>query len=440
MSRTPKTATGSRTSRRDFLKTTTVAAAGAVAGSMAIARSAHAAGSDVLKVGLVGCGGRGSGAAANALTADENTQLTAMADAFSDPLQESLTGLKTQFDDRVTVDDDHCFVGFDAYQQLIDSGVDVVLLATPPHFRPMHLKACVDAGKHVFCEKPVAVDAPGVRSVLATSEAAAKKGVNIVSGLCWRYFPATQQTMARVLDGAIGEILSIQETYLTGPLWHRGHESSWTEMEFQMRNWYYFNWLSGDFNTEQHVHSLDKGSWAMGDRPPLRAWGTGGRQVRTDAKYGDVYDHHAVVYEYEGGARMHAYCRQMAGCFNDTTDTFVGTKGRCNVLGGYRIEGENPWRCRDRGGNMYVLENEALFRAIRSGKPVNDGRYMSISTMLAILGRMCTYTGKAITWDQAINSQQDLSPASYSFDADPPVMPDADGNYPIATPGVTKFE
>ena len=431
--------TSPRPSRRDFLKTSTVAAAGAVAGGLSIARSAHAAGDDVLRVGLIGCGGRGTGAAVNAMNADPNVKITALADAFEDRLERSLNGLKTRAADRVTADADHCFSGFDGYQKLIDSDVDVVLLATPPHFRPIHLKAAIDAGKHVFCEKPVAVDAPGIRSVLATTEEADRKKLNIVSGLCWRYHLGTQEIMQRVLDGAIGEIVAMQETYNTGFLWHRGRMEDDTEMKFQMRNWYYFTWLSGDHNCEQHVHSLDKASWAMHDQPPARVWGLGGRQVRTDPKFGDIYDHHAVVYEYENGVRLYSYCRQQAGCWSDTTDNFFGTKGRCNVLNSYSIEGKNPWRCEDKGPSMYDLEHQALFAAIRAGTPINNGRYMAVSTMLAIIGRMAEYTGQAITWEQAMNSQQDLSPSSYAWDGVPPTLPAADGRYPVATPGVTKF-
>ena len=434
--------TSPRASRRHFLKSSTLAAAGTMAGSLTIARSAHAAGNDTLKVGLVGCGGRGTGAARDALYADDNAKLTAMADVFEDRLQGSLSGLKKDgtVGDRVAVDDDHCFLGFDACQKLIQSGVDVVILATPPHFRPTQLKACIDAGKHVFCEKPVAVDAPGVRSVLVTSEEATKKGLNIVSGLCWRYYPPTQEIMKRVLDGAIGEILAIQETYNTGATGRQyDRQPQWTEMEHQMRNWYFFTWLSGDHNVEQHVHSLDKASWAMNDQPPVSAWGLGGRQVRTDPKHGDIFDHHAVVYEYESGTRVYSFCRQQSGCWRDVTDNFMGTKGHCNVLNGYRITGENEWRVRQRSGNMYRLEHEALFSAIRSGNAVNNGRYMAISTMLAVLGRMVNYTGQQITWEDALGSSQDLSPTGYTWDADPPTLPDEQGRYKIALPGITKI-
>jgi predicted dehydrogenase len=427
----------SNANRRDFLKTTTAVTTAVALGPLAIGRSAHAAGSDTLRIGLVGCGGRGSGAATNALAADKDSKLVALADAFADRLQGSLTGLKNRFKDRVDVSPERCFVGFDAYEKLIASGVDVVILATTPHFRPMHLKACVDAGKHVFCEKPVAVDGPGVRSVLATCDEAAKKNLNIVSGLCWRYDYGVRETMKRVLDGAIGDIVTIQETYNTGLLWDRPRQPNWTEMEHQMRNWYYFTWLSGDHNVEQHVHSLDKALWAMHDEPPVRAWGLGGRQVRTDPKFGDIFDHHAVCYEYPGGVRVYSFCRQMAGCWGDTSDVFLGTKGQANILKN-QIQGEVKWRYDGPKPGMYDVEHQELFAAIRAGKAINNGLYMARSTMLAILGRMVTYSGQAITWDEAINSKISLAPQRYAMDADPPTLPDKDGRYAVATPGVTK--
>jgi predicted dehydrogenase len=425
-------------SRRDFLKTSGALMGAAMAGSLSVGRAAHAAGSDVLKIGLIGCGGRGRGAAANAMTADENTRLVALADPFPNQMQSSLDSLKKSFGERVTATPDTCFDGFDGYRKVLDCGVDVVLLAETPHFRPLHLKAAIDAGKHVFCEKPVAVDAPGVRSILATSEEAKKKNLNIVSGLCWRYHRGVKETMQKVLDGAIGDIRAIQETYLTGFLWHRGREPDDTEMKYQLRNWYYFTWLSGDFNTEQHVHSLDKALWAMGDQPPERAWGLGGRQVRREPKWGDIYDHHAVAYEWPNGVTAYAYCRQQDGCYRDVSDHIIGTTGRCNVLK-HQIEGASPWRFEGDGGNMYVLEHEALFGAIRSGQAINNGQYMAYSTMLAILGRMVDYTGQVLTWEQAMNSQEKLAPETYSWDATPPTTPDDDGNYPVAMPGITKF-
>ena len=272
----------------------------------------------------------------------------------------ALTGLKRKFNEGVDVDAERCFVGFDAYQKLIASGVDVVLLATPPHFRPIHLKACIDAGKHVFCEKPVAVDAPGVRSVLATCEEAAAKKLNVVSGLCWRYDYGVRETMKRVLDGAIGEIIAIRETYNTGTLGQRPRQPDWTEMEYQMRNWSYFTWLSGDHNVEQHVHSLDKAAWALHEEPPVQAWGMGGRQVRTEAIYGDIFDHHAVCYEYANGVEVYSYCRQMAGCSSDTSDVFLGTHGRASILAN---------RIYDAKGDDRLALSGAQAQHVRRGTP-----------------------------------------------------------------------
>ncbi len=417
-------------SRREFLKSSGQLAAGTVLGTLALARSAHAAGSDELKVGLIGCGGRGTGAAAQALQADPHVKLTALGDAFADRLEESLNQLRNQpeISAKVAVPDEHKFVGFDAYRQVIDSGVDVVLLATPPHFRPAHLQAAIQAGKHVFCEKPVAVDGPGVRSVLASCELAEQKGLSVVSGLCWRYDNGVRETMQRVLDGAIGEVLSIYEVYNTGSLWHRPRQPEWSDMEWQLRNWLYFTWLSGDHNVEQHVHSLDKGAWVMGDEPPVRCVGLGGRQVRTGPEFGHIFDHHAVMYEYGNGVRMFSFCRQQDGCANDVSDYFQGTKGRANILRN-AIEGENAWRWRGEKNNMYQQEHDELFASIRQAKPINNGLYMARSTMLAIMGRMATYTGKEVTWDQAINSNEVLGPGQYEWGSLP--VP------PVAMPGQT---
>jgi predicted dehydrogenase len=420
----------SHPSRRKFLQQSGAALAAGAASRLMFPGGVHAAGSGTLKVGLIGCGGRGTGAAANALKADTNVKLMAMGDAFPDRLETSLQNLEKVAKDKVAVEPDKRFTGFNAYKQVIGSGVDVVILATPPHFRPMHLKAAVDAGLHVFAEKPVAVDAPGVRSVLETVAEAKKKNLSIVSGLCWRYDHGVRETMKRVLDGAIGEIVTIQENYNTGGLWHHGRKPEWSDMEWQLRNWLYFTWLSGDFNTEQHVHSLDKGSWAMLDTPPLRATGLGGRQVRVEEQWGNIYDHFAVVYEYESGAKMFSFCRQQNGCTNDTNDYFIGTKGKANILK-HTIEGETAWRYDGPKPSMYQVEHDALFASIRSGEAINNGNYMALSSMLAIMGRMASYTGKTITWNDAINSQEDLSPASYEFGPLP--VP------PVAKPGITPF-
>jgi myo-inositol 2-dehydrogenase / D-chiro-inositol 1-dehydrogenase len=418
-------------SRRSFLKLSAAAAAGgALAGSLAIGRSAHAAGSDVLKIGLIGCGGRGSGAAGDALRADPNLKLTALGDTFSDRVKSSLQNLSMQFGDKVAVADDHCFVGFDAYQKVIDSGVDVIILATPPHFRPVHLKAVVAAGKHAFVEKPVAVDALGVRSVQETCEEAKKKGLSIVSGLCYRYEPAKRETIKRIHDGAIGDIVAINVNYDTNPLKFFVRQSQWSDMEWQVRNWQYFNWLSGDHIVEQHIHSLDKAAWVMHDEPPKEALGLGGRQVRAAVEDCNNFDHHAVVYEYASGVRLFAYCRQQAGCHIDVTDHIMGTKGRAELMK-HVIEGKTKWRYRDEMPSMYQEEHDAFFASIRSAQPINNGDYMTRSTMMAILGRMATYTGQLITWDQAINSTEKLGPDKYVWGTLPVT--------PVARPGITQF-
>ncbi len=313
---------------------------------------------------------------------------------------------------------------------MLATDVDVVILATPPHFRPAHLKAAIDAGKHVFCEKPVAVDAPGVRSVLATTDEAARKNLSIVSGLCYRYDPPKRELIARVHDGAIGDILAMQVSYNTGTLWHHGRQPSWSEMEYQLRNWLYFTWLSGDFNVEQHVHSLDKAAWAMGDEPPLRASGLGGRQVRTGEEWGNIFDHFAVVYEYRNGVKLFAQCRQMAGCTPDVSDHLIGTKGSAEMMRAL-IGGAENWRYHGPKPNMYEEEHRALFAGIRSGNPINNGLYMARSTMLAIMGRMVSYTGQTLTWDQCLASTQDLTPTQYAW-GDVPVPP-------VAKPGITQF-
>jgi len=439
MSRVPDRLVAPTTARRSFVRQTAFLASGAAVGALSLSRSAHPAGSDVLRIGLVGCGGRGSGAAVDALNADPGTRLVALADSFEDRLNASLARLKRAKPDQVAVDREHCFVGFDACVRLIASGVDVVLLATPPHFRPAHLAACVAAGKHVFCEKPMAVDAPGVRAVEAACQTARQKNLSIVSGLCYRHAPGIQETMKRVQAGAIGQIIAVQATYNCSSPWFRNRkrEPGWTEMEYQMRNWYPFTWLSGDHNVEQHVHCLDQALWGLKGKPPLKAWGMGGRQRREDPAIGNIFDHHAVVYEYADGARVFSFCRRQEGCFNEVTNRFFGTRGRCELMKNV-IEGESPWRYQGPKANMYAIEHEVLFRSIRQSEPVNDGTFMTLSTMMEILGRMATYTGGEITWEQALHSNESLAPSRYAWDADPPILPGPDGQYPIAMPGITR--
>lgn len=421
------------TSRREFLKHSTTAVAGSLAAGLSIGPSVYAAGSDVIRVGLVGCGGRGTGAATQVLTADRGTKLVAMCDAFADRLQRSLESMRKlqEIADRVLVDSDHQFTGFDGYKQVIASDVDVVLLATPPHFRPMHLKACVEAGKHVFAEKPVAVDAPGVRSVLETTELAKQRDLFIVSGLNGRYAPPLQEMVRRVQDGAVGDIVALHAARYGGGVWVRPREAGMTDMEYQMRNWYYFTWLSGDFNVEQFVHQLDRMAWIMKDEYPVRCYSTGGRQARTAPEYGHIFDHFSSVFEYPQGVRVFTTTRHQRGCANESQALVMGTRGIAD-LGEEKITGENPWQAPRGRVNSHQLEQDAFMAALRAGRTINNGEYMAKSTLMAIMSRMSAYTGQSLTWEQVLNSQEDLSPSGYTWDANPP-------RAEVAVPGVTKF-
>ncbi|MEO2019499.1 MAG: Gfo/Idh/MocA family oxidoreductase [Fuerstiella sp.] len=421
-------------SRRQFIGTSlSIAAAGVGTGAMAFPAAVHAAGDDVLKIGLIGCGGRGTGAAQQALQADDNVKLVAMADAFEDRLRLSLRSLSAQEDvaGKIDVPPEQQFVGFDAYQKVLASDVDVVLLTTPPHFRPMHLQAAIEAGKHVFAEKPVAVDAPGVHSVLQSCAEAKRKNLSVVSGLCIRYDGGFRDTVKRLHDGAIGEIHTLVANDYRGSIWVKPRKDDWTDMHWQMRNWYYFTWLSGDFNVEQHVHYLDVCAWVMGEYP-VKAIGMGGRQVRTDTKFGNIFDHHSVTYEFENGARFFSNCRQQSGCKNNMSAFALGSKGRAEVSERrLEITNETTWRFDRKVKNMYQVEHDELFAGIRAGTPLNNGEYMAHSTMLAIMGRMATYTGQQISWEQAMKSTQNLSPEEYTWGDAPEVN--------IARPGITKF-
>jgi predicted dehydrogenase len=423
-------------SRREFLESSSLALAGSLA-ALALPQNVHAAGSDLLKVGLIGCGGRGSGAASQALKADPNVKLWALGDAFADRLETSLSSLQKIEDvaGKLDVPPERRFVGFDAYKDVI-ACCDVVLLCTPPQFRPLHLAAAVAAGKHVFAEKPVAVDAPGVRRVLATCEEAKAKGLSVVSGLCLRYDWSFQETIKRIHDGAVGQVVTLHANDYRGPIWVKPRQPDWSDMTWQMRNWYYFTWLSGDFNVEQHVHFLDVCAWVMQNEYPARAVGMGGRQVRSGTECGHIYDHFSVTYEYENGAKLISNCRQQAGCFNDMSAHVQGTKGRAQIRErrrGMVIENDaGKWTYDKPNNSLYQAEHDELFASIRSGRPINNGTYMANSTLLAIMGRMAAYTGQAITWEMAMNSQEDLTPPAYDWNLPLPVPP-------VAMPGVTQF-
>jgi predicted dehydrogenase len=426
-------------SRRTFIsEASMVTAAGLVAGDSVLA-AADAKSDDVLRIGLIGCGSRGSGAALDAIKADSNVQLVAMADVFRDKLNASKERLQKVMGEKYAVEEDHEFVGFDAYKQLLKTDVDVVLLTTPPHFRPAHLKAAIEAGKHVFAEKPVAVDAPGVRSVMESAKLAKRKRLSVQVGFMLRYSKGMQETVQRIHGGQLGRIVTLQTNYNVGGLWSHVRQPDWSDMEWQLRNWYYFTWLSGGQLVEQHVHGLDLMSWAMQNQYPEKCFGLGGRQSRTDPLYGHIFDHHAVCYEYSEGQRTFAFCRQQNGTDVDTSQLVFGEKGTADLMGNTMNGEEGTWRYsrarrRDREGDEdlpYVQEHEALFEGIRSGEVVNCGENAAKSTLMAIMGRMATYTGKNVTWEQALNSEESLSPSSYEFG---PLEV-----APVAVPGKTKL-
>jgi len=423
------------TSRREFLKTSalvgSVLAAPAVLPGPLFAKE----NTDTLRVGLIGCGGRGSGAASQALHADPNVVLTAMGDAFEDQLQRSLQSLQKELPDKVKVTPDKCFVGLDAYQKVINSGVDVVLLATPPGFRPIHLKAAIDAGKHVFCEKPMATDSPGLRSVLESVKAAKEKNLALVAGFCWRYEPARREFYKRIHDGAIGEIRAVYATYYTGPVKPMppagDRPAGMGDLEWQMRNWYNFTWLSGDGYLEQACHSVDKVGWVLKDLSPLKAVAVGGRQ--TPNNQGNIFDHMFVVYEFPNQVRGFVGQRQIAHCYSENSDYLMGSTGFAEIQGpGPMIKGKETWRYRGPKTDMYQNEHNELFASIRSGKLINDGEWMAHSTLMAIMGRIAAYTGQEITWEQAMNSQEKIVPDQFDWKMTLPCPP-------MAVPGTTKF-
>ena len=431
---------GHSTTRRGFIGKSTAAAVGAgLVLNSQIVRTAHAAGSDELRVGLIGCGGRGRGAAIQALNADPHARLVALGDAFSSELDKSLKLFEQAGDvsRRIDVSKDRCYAGFDAYQRVIDSDVDVVLLASPPHFRPQHLEACIDAGKHVFAEKPVAVDAAGVKRVMAACEAAYQKNLAVVSGLCWRYDSRARASIDQIHGGAIGQIVAMHSAYNSsrpGKEWPMRREPGWSDMEWQLRNWYWFTWLSGDHIVEQAIHSCDKAAWAMQDETPVAAVSLGGLQTRNIPQRAQIFDHHAVVFEHANGVKHFHFCRQQPGCTNDVSVQIIGTRGVCDVEKAIirDHDGKQIWRFRGKTNVMHQAEHDELFASIRAGSPIYNGDYMAKSTMLSILGRMASYTGGKIEWDQAMDSQEDLSPPRYDWDVELDVPP-------IAIPGVTKF-
>jgi predicted dehydrogenase len=419
-------------SRRDFLAAST-AAAGTLA-FPAISKAQHKA--DRIRIGLVGCGGRGSGAANNALEADPGVQLVAMGDLFPEKLESSLRGLSSKYastPDRVDVPKERQFTGLDAYKGVLAQDIDCVLLAAPPGFRPLHFTAAVEANKHVFCEKPMGTDPVGARTIRDMALRAKEKKLSVVSGFCWRY-SNRRALFDKVHSGGIGEVRSLYHTYLTGPVKPmpapETRPAGMSDVEWQLRNWMNFVWLAGDGLVEQACHSIDKMLWAMKDVPPLRCTANGGRQVPNPG--GNIFDHITVHYEWANGVRGVMAQRQIGGCFNDNSDYVTGEKGIATTKGGLIITGESPWKYDGPAVDMYVQEHRELYNSIRSGEARNDGEWMVQSTLTALMGRMAAYTGAEVTWEHILKSKESIFPEKLSLDMELPVAP-------MASPGRTKL-
>jgi myo-inositol 2-dehydrogenase / D-chiro-inositol 1-dehydrogenase len=417
-------------SRREFLRTG--AAAAAAASAVGVLPAVHASSEDVIRVGLVGCGDRGSGAAEQCVRGGENVKLWAMGDAFSNRLNSSLTRLRQRVANRVEVPAERQFTGLNAYQNVI-ANCDLVILATPPGFRPLHLQAAIGAGKHVFTEKPVAVDGPGVRTVLGLVEEANRRNLCVVAGLQRHYQTGYVQSMEKIHGGDLGTITSARCYWNQGGLWHTDRTAAMSDAEWQIRNWLYFAWLSGDHICEQHVHNLDVINWALRAHP-VRCVGMGGRQRRTGPEFGHIFDHFAVEYEYPDNVSVLSMCRQIDGCAQNVSEAVTGTRGTWTSPNPsdqnfYRIRGERAWTMNRRDDNQpYQREHDVLISAIRGGQRINNLQYVAESSLTAIMGRMSAYSGRAVTWDDALNSTQNLMPANLALDMTLPVPP-------VAVPG-----
>ena len=418
--------------RRRFIQSS--AAAAGVSALMRSGNFAYAAGSDTMRVGLVGCGGRGTGAAVNAVEAAEGIELYAMGDLFEDRLEDSRRRLQEHIGDRLNVTDERTFTGFDNYRHVIDSDVDYVILATPPGFRPVQFRYAVESGKHVFMEKPTQVDVAGYRSIVEAGTLADEKGLSVVAGTLYRRQPSFMDAVAEIHGGLIGEITGAYAYYMTGPIWLRPRLPGMSDMEWQCRNWYYFTWLSGDHIVEQFVHNLDVIQWVMG-QVPERAIGMGGRLSRVDPSYGHIYDHFSVEYAFPGDVRVEAKCRQFEGATGRVTNRIIGTKGVADLHPDNSIirshDGDVLFRRSEKGNNAYVVEHTDLIAAIREGQPVNETRQIADSTMIAVLGRESAYTGQQLTWEDMLAADMDLVPHTLAFGDMPPA--------PVPAPGRTRL-
>ena len=448
MTQEPRIITPDQVTRRSFLQRGSAALGGAaLVGALSPARFAlGASGGDEIKLAIVGCGGRGSGAAGQALSTSNlgPVKLVAAADVHEDRMETSLKNLQAKHGDRAQVAKENQFLGFDAYKKAI-SMADVVILSTPPGFRPMMFEEAIKQGKHVFMEKPVATDPAGVRKVLAAAKLAKEKGLKVGVGLQRHHQKGYIETMKRLHDGAIGDITSMRAYWNGATPWVKKREDlekqygrKLTEMEYQMRNWYYFAWICGDHIVEQHIHNLDVINWVKKGYP-VKAQGMGGCEVRKGADYGEIFDHHAVEFEYADGSRCSSYCRHIVGCWNSVSEHVVGTKGYSDVgRNTISVTGGDSWRHKNEGDkDPYQQEHDDLFDAIRNNKEYNEAERGAMSSMTAILGRLATYSGKEVEMEKALKSELTIFPKNLAWDADMPVKPGPDGMYPRAIPGKT---
>jgi len=424
--------------RRDFLKTSTAAASVAAIGTLDLSRSAHAAGSDIIKVGMIGCGGRNSGAAAQALSADPGARLVAMCDMFRDRVEGKLAEIKAAKGAQVTVDDAHKFTGFDGYKHVIEAS-DMVCIANAAKFHPFHAMAAIQAGKHVFVEKPHGVDPRSVKLMQQACDLAKEKKLCIVSGLQSRFHTGYIETVKRIQDGAIGDIVSLEENFLRAPYVVTERKPEYSELEWQCSTQYHFRWLGGDDVPQSLVHNLDRSSWVLGNAVPIKCHGLAGRSTMVEPLYGDVFDHHSVVYEFDKGVRVYAFTRTTAGCYDECSSLVSGAKGKASLLN-CRIWGENTWRWQGQC-DPYQIEHDKLFAGIRSGNPINCGDYMARSTMIGVMGQISCYTGKEVSWEQIMASDYFYPPKPEDCrdGMEPPTKPGANGSYPVPEPGRTKM-
>lgn len=435
--------------RRTFLRTTAVTTGAALAGTLELSRSAHAAGSDLLKVGLIGCGGRNTGAGAQALKADRGAKLVALADIFLDRVHRTREVIRNEMArlgraDQVDVPEERCFTGLEAYKAVIEAA-DVVCIANAAKFHPFHALAALRAGRHVFVEKPHGIDPHGIRLMRQAAQLAKEKGLSLVSGLHSRYHPGYQETIQRIHDGAIGEVVAIEENFLRAPYGVTKRQPGLTELQWQFSTQYHFRWLSGDDVPQSLVHNMDRARWVLGEATPVHCHGLGGRSSMVEPIYGDVFDHHSVVYHFPNGIRVYAFCRTTTGCYNESSSIVLGSKGWASILA-CRIEGETRWRWRAPNNDPhqvdpYQIEHDRLFAGIRAGRPVNNGSYMADSTLTTVMGQLSCYTGKGMSWEEVNASDFFYPPAPEECrdDMEPPTRPGPDGRYPVPIPGQTRF-